>query len=227
MVAMLSLLRSRWTMPMRIHRAGHSVLRKCGFLLVACCAVSWRISRSKRYWAALLSLLIPYSALIWFFRNPIQRAPYNPTLAIAPASGKILRIEEIREENVVRISIYLSLLDAHVSTAPVDGRVVMLCYTPGQYLVAFHPKASELNEQQTIVFKTPYGDEVRVRLIAGLIARRICCYVEANQVVLQGSDIGFIKFGSRVELVLPRTYQLLVTEGQRVSVGVTPIARRP
>ena len=216
---------------MRIHRAGYKILVASGVTVGAIILVASRIP-SHLVRATMISLAVGlYLGLIQFFRNPLRVIPHNAEIALAPADGKVIAIEQVvvtefLQADATKISIYLSLFDAHVNVAPVNGQVVYAHYHRGQYLMAFHPKSSELNEHQTLVIKTPARDQVMVRLIAGILARRICVYARQGQILQQGDEIGFIRFGSRVDIFIPPQWEVLVRQGQRVRVGVTALARR-
>ncbi|MBC7813619.1 MAG: phosphatidylserine decarboxylase, partial [Burkholderiales bacterium] len=167
-----------------------------------------RLSDS-RWWQnmVLAASLAIYGVVLAFFRVPSRKPLPHPDFITAPAHGKVVAIERVHEPHFlrcdcVRVSIYLSLFDMHMSTAPVTGRVIRSRYEPGQYLLAFHPKASELNERHSFHIETPEGAHVLVRLIAGTIARRIYTDLMEGQYIAQGDEIGFIKFGSRVDVFL-------------------------
>jgi len=222
---------------MRIHRAGYGILFNSALILLIGGGLLRRLSDS-RWWQnmVLAASLAIYGVIVAFFRVPSRKpeALYSapqPNVITAPAHGKIVAIERVHEPHFlrrecVRVSIYLSLFDMHMSTAPVTGRVIRSRYEPGQYLLAFHPKASELNERHSILIETPEGAQVLVRLIAGTIARRICTDLIEGQFIAQGDELGFIKFGSRVDVFLPPEWPILVQVGERVLPDVSPIARR-
>jgi phosphatidylserine decarboxylase len=145
---------------------------------------------------------------VWFFRNPDRTLTPNPAKIFAPADGKIVVIEEVEEteyfhDRRIQVSIFMSPLNVHVNRYPVSGEVTYTKYHPGKYLVAWHPKSSLLNERSTVVVKAPNGKEILVRQIAGAVARRIVTYSKEGDRAVQGSDFGFIRFGSRVDVFLP------------------------
>jgi phosphatidylserine decarboxylase len=159
-----------------------------------------------------------------FFRDPRRDVPSDPRLILSPADGKVVRISSEDPGGARhRVSIFLSVFNVHVNRAPVAGRVAEIRYTPGSFLPAFRDKASDLNEQNLITLQTERG-LVDVKQIAGLIARRIRCWKKPGDAVAQGEKIGFITFGSRVDLVLPPEADLRVVEGDRVFGGTTVIA---
>lgn len=161
-----------------------------------------------------------------FFRDPKRQIPLDPGLVISPADGRIVRIIDDPPgfpAGFRCISIFLSVFNVHVNRAPVRGRVKEISYTPGSFLPAFREKASDLNEQNLIHLETDRG-MIAVKQIAGLIARRIRCWTKPGQLVAQGQKIGFITFGSRVDLFLPREAELKVSIGDRVAGGTTIMA---
>ena len=156
-----------------------------------------------------------------FFRDPRRAAPQDPRLILSPADGKVVGISPPGADRCV--SIFLSVFNVHVNRAPSAGRVSAIQYTPGSFLPAFREKASELNEQNLISFETDKGP-VAVKQIAGLIARRIRCWTKPGDRVAQGQKIGFITFGSRVDIFLPPDADLKVKVGDRVRGGLSIIA---
>ena len=167
---------------------------------------------------------------IRFFRNPPRAIPLDcPDGVLSPADGAIVAIERIVEKEFfqderLKISIYMSALNVHVNRVPVSGTVMYTRYHPGQYLVAYHPKASELNEHNTIVLADSQGRQILVRQIAGLLARRIVCYLEAGQPVAMGAELGYIKFGSRCDVFLPPDSAVKVSLKDRVKGGESILA---
>ncbi|MBV9278449.1 MAG: phosphatidylserine decarboxylase [Chloroflexi bacterium] len=167
-----------------------------------------------------------------FFRHPGCTTPSQRDLAVAPAYGRVVHVgleeePELLGDRRLRISIFLSLFDAHLTRAPVSGRVTYQRYHPGRYLVALHPKSSSLNERNSILLVQPGGTPVLVRQVAGFLARRIRCYTRPGQTVAAGEEIGFITLGSRVDVFLPPDSRPLVQLGQGVRAGETPLARWP
>jgi phosphatidylserine decarboxylase len=167
-----------------------------------------------------------------FFRNPPRPiAEKNNNLVYAPADGKVVVIEEVREteyfhDKRIQVSIFMSPNNVHVNRNPVSGTVDYYRYHSGKYLVAWHPKSSTENERTTVVYHTG-THQVLLRQIAGAMARRIRCYINEGDQVEQGVDMGFIKFGSRVDLFLPLNAEILVQPGQKVKGNVDVIARLP
>jgi phosphatidylserine decarboxylase len=149
---------------------------------------------------------------------------------IAPADGKVVAIEQVHEpehfkDDRIQVSIFMSPLNVHVNWYPVSGTTSYYKYHPGKYLVAWHPKSSTENERSTVVVRHPVHGEVLFRQIAGALARRICTYSAAGSSAQRGTEFGFIKFGSRVDVFLPVTAKVEVAIGQKVSGCETVIAR--
>lgn len=170
-----------------------------------------------------------------FFRQPRRVPPTRPGVVVAPADGEICLIEEavppaelgLGPTPWLRVSIFLSVLDAHVQRAPVGGEVIAAVHRPGKFLTADLPEASEDNERNSIVIRTPQGDQVIAVQIAGLIARRIICDVASGDRVEIGTTYGLIRFGSRLDTYLPAGSRLLVSVGQRAVGAETVLAELP
>lgn len=174
-------------------------------------------------------ILIAYLLILQFFRNPKRITPKNDNHIIAPVDGKVVVIEKVYEdeyfkEEKIQVSIFMSPLNVHVTRYPIGGKVKFSKYHPGKYLVAWHPKASELNERTTIVIENPSVKEILYRQIAGALARRIVNYAKPETEVIQGSDAGFIKFGSRVDVFLPLHAKIHVNLEEKVKGGEQVIA---
>jgi phosphatidylserine decarboxylase len=166
--------------------------------------------------------------LISFFRIPNREHTISDQCIIAPADGKVVVIEEVQADEYftdrrIQVSIFMSPLNVHVNRNPVSGEVVYSQYHKGKYLVAWHPKSSTENERHTVVYRKD-GKEVLVKQIAGALARRICNYLQPGQEVKQTEEMGFIKLGSRVDLLLPLHAKVLVNIGDKPKGGVTVIA---
>lgn len=215
---------------MRIHREGYSTLTKLVAGLLVLCGLSYLLLPRRA-----IGYVIGGSALILgfftqFFRNPVRTTPNLVSSVIAPADGTIVAIEPTDEteyfhDTRLKISIYMSALNVHVNRVPITGKVIYDRYHPGEYLVAFHPKASELNERNTVVFEDTNGQQILVRQIAGLLARRIRYFLSLDQEVQAGDELGFIKFGSRCDVFLPLDAQVNVYLEQRVTGGETVLAK--
>lgn len=177
----------------------------------------------------LLASIIIYILVLQFFRNPKRYTHMDGNRVIAPADGKIVAIEEIEEQEYfkdrrIQISIFMSPVNVHVNRYPISGTVKYAKYHPGAYLVAWHPKSSSLNERTTVVVESEEGISVLYKQIAGALARRIVMYAKEGMKVLQGSDSGFIKFGSRVDVVLPLDANILVKVGDKARGGEQVLA---
>ncbi len=167
-----------------------------------------------------------------FFRNPPRvHGTKNTDLILAPADGKIVVIErtfeaEYLKTEVLQVSVFMSPLNVHSNRSPVTGEIVYVQYHPGEYLVAWHPKSSELNERNTVVIKKK-NSLILLRQIAGKVARKIVCYTKPGDLLSRGEEFGFIKFGSRVDVFLPTDCEILVKIGDTVKGGITEIASFP
>ena len=174
-------------------------------------------------------LLLFYILILQFFRNPKRNTVQNNHHIIAPVDGKVVVIEEVFEKEYfkdkrLQISIFMSPLNVHVTRYAVSGKVNFSKYHPGKYLVAWHPKSSEENERTSIVVENPEIGEILYRQIAGALAKRIVNYAKPEMQVIQGSDAGFIKFGSRVDLFLPLNTVVNVQLNDKVKGGEQVIA---
>ncbi len=178
----------------------------------------------------LIAVLVLLVLILQFFRNPKRNFYVDDSQIVSPVDGKVVVIEEVFEkeyfnEKRLQVSVFMSPLNVHVTRHPVNGEVTYSKYHPGKYLVAWHPKASEENERTTVVVKNSSFGEVLYRQIAGALAKRIVNYAEVGTTVVQGSDSGFIKFGSRVDVFLPLDTKLEVTLNQKVKGGLTILAK--
>jgi phosphatidylserine decarboxylase len=167
--------------------------------------------------------------ILQFFRNPVRNVAINDNHIIAPVDGKVVVIEEVFEgeyfkDKRMQVSIFMSPINVHVTRYPVNGLVKFSKYHPGKFLVAWHPKASEENERTTIVVENKVFGEILYRQIAGALAKRIVNYAKEGTKVVQGTDAGFIKFGSRVDLFLPLGTEINVKLNQKAVGGKTIIA---
>ena len=180
-------------------------------------------------WGVVLMVLA--AAVLLFFRVPRVGRIDNPEIVLAPAYGRVTRIDEIEDPAVGvgrfgRVVTFLSVFDVHVQRCPIAGTVVSRHFAAGRKVAAFNPRAGEVNESELSIFEDESGRRLAVRQIVGLLARRIVCYLEEGQAVDQGQDMGLIKFGSRVDLLLPEGYEIVAHEGDRLKAGVTVVARR-
>ncbi len=211
---------------MRFAREGYPFML-AGSLLAA---LAWTAVPFSGSWATIVAgpFTVLAAFVFYFFRDPERLIPTGDGLVIAPGDGKIIDIREVDEPSFFegrcrRITIFLSVFNVHVQRAPVSGSIEHREYRPGKYAVAWHPKASESNEQASLGFTTPKG-RVLVRQIAGLIARRIVTYPERGDQVQIGGRIGLIRFGSRVDLFIPLDWPLACDVGDKAVGGRTVFA---
>ncbi|WHQ46433.1 MAG: phosphatidylserine decarboxylase [Candidatus Midichloria sp.] len=207
-------------------------IHKEGYLFILCFVLAtfvlFAISNTFGWIGVILTIWCVY-----FFRDPERITPVAAGLIISPADGTVQKItkamppEELgtKEEEMTRISIFLNIFDVHVNRIAVDGAIEKSHYHPGKFLNASLDKASEDNERQSLLIKTPDNQNIALVQIAGLIARRIVCNVKENDKVLAGRRFGIIRFGSRVDVYLPDTAKILIAEGQTVIGGETIVAR--
>lgn len=189
-------------------------------------------TREKQDWLSLLVFIVTFIFLILivqFFRYPKRSATRNENYVIAPADGKVVVIEQTTESEFykdkrIQVSIFMSPFNVHANWYPISGKIRYLRYHKGKYLVAWHPKASTDNERTTIVVEKDQNKTVLLRQIAGALAKRIVYYPHENDLVKQGAEMGFIKFGSRVDIFLPLTAKVNVQMNQKVTGKVTVIA---
>lgn len=226
---------------MRIHREGKKILLNTLFILVLFnvgCIIVSRILKGNMLFSficigVLLASSMLYAWFLYFFRNPHREIiPQKATCLLSPADGKVVDIKEVMEDEYfkderLQISIFMSPFDVHVNRSPIEGILSYFKYHAGKYLVAFHPKSSTKNERTTAVVKRADGQEILFRQIAGFVARRIVFYPEVGDTLKQGQEIGFIKFGSRLDLFLPIKTKLQVKNGHLVKAGITQIADIP
>ena len=167
--------------------------------------------------------------ILQFFRKPKKNATIHTDLITSPADGKVVVIEEIEENEYfkdkrIQVSVFMSPINVHSNHYPVSGIVKYVKYHPGKYLVAWNPKSSEENERTSIVIEDAKSSEIMIKQIAGALARRIVYYCSEGDKVKQGSEVGFIKFGSRVDVILPIDAKVKVKLGQKVTGAETVLA---
>ena len=212
------------------HKEGFTIIIVSFVLIAVAALLAEQFIGLKWLRIALQHTLLVFLVLILqFFRNPDRQPLALENAVVSPVDGKVVIVKEVEEPEYfkgkrLQVSIFMSPLNVHVTRYPVSGEVMFSKYHPGKYFVAWHPKSSTFNERTTIVVDNPTYGEVLYRQIAGAVARRIVNYAEVGQAVTQGTDAGFIKFGSRVDVFLPIETPVLVKEGQFVKGGVTLIA---
>jgi len=215
---------------MYIYKKAYPLLLRIGIILVVINILFLFIA-----WQASILIIIPvFSAIVFsficlFFRVPERKHIKNENLISAPADGTVVAVEEEFEDeylktSCLKTSIFMSILNIHQNRIPVSGKVIYYKYHPGKYLVAYHPKASSKNEHTSIVIETNDGLKLMVRQIAGFVARRIICNVKENDIVEQGEELGFILFGSRVDVYLPINAAVNVRAGEKVKASINSIA---
>jgi len=214
---------------MKIHKEGYKILIFLAlFLSAANFGVSYFIPKILQ--ATSIVSIVLFLLVLQFFRNPRREILIaDENIIYAPADGKIVTIEETEENEYfgdkrLQVSIFMSPANVHVNRNPIGGTVNYFKYHPGKYLVAWHPKSSTENERTTVVIDNGNA-EILLRQIAGFMAKRIVNYVDVGEKVVQGKDMGFIKFGSRVDLYLPLDAKIKVEMGQKVKGNKTILAR--
>jgi phosphatidylserine decarboxylase len=212
------------------HKEGFRIIT---FTFVLCTAMAILAAYGiQNYWIQKLLQVASITILILvlqFFRNPKRLTTKNENHIIAPVDGKVVIVEEVYEKEYfkdqrLQVSIFMSPLNVHVTRYAMGGNVIFSKYHPGKYLVAWHPKSSELNERTTVVVENNTVGKILYRQIAGAVARRIVNYAKVGDKAVQGEDAGFIKFGSRVDLFLPLGTQINFEVGQKVKGGIDCIA---
>jgi phosphatidylserine decarboxylase len=186
------------------------------------------------YWLnkfIMLALIFILVIVLQFFRNPKRHTIPNENQIIAPVDGKVVVIEDVEESEYFKdkrkqISIFMSPLNVHVTRYPISGKVKYSKYHPGKYLVAWHPKSSTENERTTIVVENKTVGEILYRQVAGALARRIVNYAKKDAEIIQGTDAGFIKFGSRIDVFVPLDMKITVELDQVSKGGETVIAEK-
>jgi len=217
---------------MSIHREGYKILIFGLILLILFNVLLWIILPGNMLfrWIAVIFSLTLYFFLLFFFRLPRRNLDPDPCLVYAPADGKVVVIEETEEKEYfndlrLQVSIFMSPFNMHSNRYPVSGKVKYVEYHPGNYMVAWHPKSSEMNERSTIVIETDTGKEILLRQVAGAVARRIVTYAKLSESVRQGDELGFIKFGSRVDIFLPLGTEIEIPILQQVKANKSILAR--
>jgi len=216
---------------MKIHKEGYKILVVSLAIFLGIIALEniYLKEFTCLIYTTTLLLLILYILIVRFFRVPIFDIEINENIVLCPANGKIVVIEEVDEPEFLKekrkqVSVFMSPNDVHVNRYPISGKVIYSKYHQGKFLVAWHPKSSTENERTTVVVENDKAVRILIRQIAGAVARRIVCYSKTGDNVLQGNELGFIKFGSRVDLFLPLDAKIKVGINQKVVGGKTVIA---
>ena len=212
------------------HKEGHKIIVITFILIIASyIAVDYFIDINWLKYILFFTLAVFLYLILQFFRNPKRNTINNNNNVLSPVDGKVVVIEEVFEkeyfkEKRLQISVFMSPLNVHVTRYPINGKVLFSKYHPGKYLVAWHPKASEENERTTVVVENESYGKVLYRQIAGALAKRIVNYAKVGDEAVQGTDSGFIKFGSRVDLYLPLDTNVKVSLNDKVKGGESIIA---
>lgn len=219
-------------MKVKIHREGLNILLALLFLLLAINVPLYIFMESKVVPIIVITLsTILYLLVVNFFRSPRRHFKGDQENAVvASVDGKVVALEEVYEDeylhaNVIQLSVFMNVFNVHANWVPVQGVVKYVKHHSGRFLSAWLPKASTENERSTVVIHTPTGHDILVRQIAGAVARRIVTYVEPGDTVGVEEHMGFIKFGSRVDIYLPLDTEIMVKLGDITTGGVTQIAR--
>ncbi|MEZ5661866.1 MAG: phosphatidylserine decarboxylase [Burkholderiaceae bacterium] len=182
------------------------------------------IAWSWPFWALALFVL-------QFFRDPARDVPSDPLAVLCPADGRVIKVERARdpilERDSLKISVFMNVFNVHSNRSPVDGIIERVAYFPGRFFNADLDKASEANERNALVIRRPDGEQITCIQVAGLIARRILCYVSEGDAVHRGQRFGFIRFGSRVDLYLPLQARPQVAIGEKVQASSMVVASLP
>ena len=217
---------------MKINKEGYIIISVTGLICIGAWFLAYFfIDALSSYLWILAALLVVFWAFVAaFFRQPRRVQIHDDELIFSPCDGRVVVTELVKDdeyltEEMLQVSIFMSVTNVHMNWVPVAGKVDYYKYHPGRFLVAWHPKSSTENERTTTVIEMKDGRKVLFRQIAGLVARRIVSYMKVGSQVEQNSVSGFIKFGSRVDVLIPKDSQVLVSIGDAVVGSQTPIAR--
>ena len=216
---------------MTIHKEGYTTIAWAAIIFAAANLLSFYFLSFEipvLSWIIFIATLGVFLFIISFFRVPNRKLTTGDNLVVAPADGKVVVIEEVQADEYftdrrIQVSIFMSPLNVHVNRNPISGEVVKSTYHKGKYLVAWHPKSSTENERHSVVYRNG-GKEILIKQIAGAVAKRIVNYLRPGQQVKQTDEMGFIKFGSRVDILLPLDAKIKVKIGDKPLGGVTVIA---
>lgn len=219
---------------MKVHKEGTGLLLTLfTILFIVNVVLYYTVQSGLLFYAVSLTSAIFFLLILNFFRSPYRRFPFDPEgFVIAPADGTIVAIEETVEKEIFRekrlqVSIFMSVFNVHANWFPVNGTVKYVAHQNGRFMAAYLPKSSTENERSTVVITTTQGIDILMRQIAGALARRIVTYPKAGEACNVNEHMGFIKFGSRVDLFLPIDSEVLVEMDQKVTGNQTVIARLP
>ena len=222
-------------MKVKIHHEGENILMMLFLIIAASGALAYRFFDYKPVaWVLIALMVILFLLVLNFFRLPRRHFKgdnSDGTAVVSSVDGTVVALEEVYEDeylhrNCIQLSVFMTVFNVHANWVPLKGKVKYVKHHAGRFLAAYLPKSSTDNERSAIVIESEKnGEEVLVRQIAGAIARRIVTYVEADDEVDINDFIGFIKFGSRVDIYLPLNTEILVKLGDKTTGGITPIAR--
>ena len=217
---------------MKVHKEGTGLLLTLfTVLFVVNVALYHTVGKGVLFYSVATVSTILFLLILNFFRSPFRRFPYDSEgLVIAPADGTIVAIEEVMENEILhrkclKISIFMSVFNVHANWFPVNGTVKHVSHNNGRFMAAYLPKSSTENERSAVVITTKNGVDVLARQIAGALARRIVTYAKVGEKCHVDEQMGFIKFGSRVDVYLPVGTEVLIEMDQKVTGNQTPIAR--
>ena len=217
---------------MKVHREGTGILLSMfTILFIVNLSLYYTVGHRIIFYSVLAVSSALFLIVLNFFRSPYRRFPFDSEgLVIAPADGTIVAIEEVMENEYfhdkrIQVSIFMSVFNVHANWFPVNGTVKHVTHHNGRFMAAYLPKSSTENERSTVVIRTDYGVDVLTRQIAGAMARRIVTYAKDGEFCYVDDQMGFIKFGSRVDTFLPLGTEILVDMDQKVTGNQTPIAR--
>ena len=220
---------------MKIRRECYKIIAVSGVILLALwLLIFYMLKANDLTWLIIMLsalLLVFWFFIISFFRDPRRVRIHDGDLVFSPCDGRVVVTEIVKDdeyfdgEEKMQVSIFMSVTNVHMNWYPVGGLVKYYKYHPGRFLIAWHPKSSTENERTTTVVETPSGHEILFRQIAGFVARRIVPYMKVGEQVNQNDVCGFIKFGSRIDILIPKDSELLVEIGDQVVGTQTPIAR--
>lgn len=215
---------------MRIHREGYRIIVSVfAVLVVASALITANVdSKIPQFIMYTVSIFFFYF-IVRFFRVPKRHITKDENAIISPADGKVVVIEEIFEdkyfhEKRIKISIFMSAFNVHVNSYPISGEIKQVDYYPGKHMIAWYPKSSDFNEHSCVIIEHANKKKILVKQIAGIIARRIVCYAKEGQVIHQGDELGIIKMGSRVDVLLPIDAKIFVELGESVRSKKTILA---
>lgn len=217
---------------MKIHKEGHRIIVITFIIfLILISIILYNLITNQifiKYLLLFSSFAISFF-IVRFFRVPQIKININENKILSPANGKIVVIEEVELDEFIyqktkQISIFMSPNDVHVNRYPISGKIINYKYHRGKFLVAWNPKSSKLNERTSVLIENLKGEYILIRQIAGFVARRIVCYAKKGENVIQGNEMGFIKFGSRVDVFVPLSYKINVCLNQKVIGGKTILA---